>query len=78
MKNFVMSLTKYYSNSHTTGVIHEFKWKRPIGCDNNMCCAQLVPTAYMFGDSLVDVGNNNHFDTVIKANFPYNGVDYLG
>ncbi|OIT26634.1 PREDICTED: GDSL esterase/lipase At5g55050-like [Nicotiana attenuata] len=43
-----------------------------------LCVAQSVPAAYMFGDSLVDVGNNNHFGTVIKANFPYNGLDYPG
>lgn len=32
----------------------------------------------MFGDSLIDVGNNNYFTTIIKANFPYNGHDYPG
>ncbi|XP_060188965.1 GDSL esterase/lipase At5g55050-like [Lycium barbarum] len=40
--------------------------------------AQSVPAAYMFGDSLIDVGNNNHFVSIIKANFPYNGIDYPG
>ncbi|KAK4341861.1 hypothetical protein RND71_037677 [Anisodus tanguticus] len=40
--------------------------------------AQSVPAAYMFGDSLIDVGNNNYFVSIIKANFPYNGVDYPG
>ncbi|CAN4104003.1 unnamed protein product [Withania somnifera] len=32
----------------------------------------------MFGDSLIDVGNNNYFVTILKANYPYNGVDYPG
>ncbi|KAK4355236.1 hypothetical protein RND71_024207 [Anisodus tanguticus] len=40
--------------------------------------AQSVPAAYMFGDSLIDVGNNNYFVSIIIANFPYNGVDYPG
>ncbi|XP_057839101.2 GDSL esterase/lipase At5g55050 isoform X2 [Cryptomeria japonica] len=39
--------------------------------------AQLVPALFIFGDSLVDVGNNNHIRlSLIKANFPHNGVDY--
>ncbi|KAE9458254.1 hypothetical protein C3L33_09844, partial [Rhododendron williamsianum] len=38
-----------------------------------------VPAMYVFGDSLVDVGNNNHLKiSVAKANFPHNGVDYAG
>uniref|UniRef100_A0A0C9RI38 TSA: Wollemia nobilis Ref_Wollemi_Transcript_18910_1268 transcribed RNA sequence n=1 Tax=Wollemia nobilis TaxID=56998 RepID=A0A0C9RI38_9CONI len=40
---------------------------------------QLVPALFIFGDSLVDVGNNNHIKlSAIKANFPHNGVDYSG
>ncbi|XP_057843483.2 GDSL esterase/lipase At5g55050 [Cryptomeria japonica] len=39
--------------------------------------AQLVPALFIFGDSLVDVGNNNHILlSLVKANFPHNGVDY--
>lgn len=52
-----------------------------------LCCAlvlfgsgvlcELVPGAYIFGDSLVDVGNNNHLAlSLAKANFPHNGVDF--
>nr|XP_043639787.1 GDSL esterase/lipase At5g55050-like [Erigeron canadensis] len=38
---------------------------------------QLVPGIYMFGDSLVDVGNNNHLPfSLLKANFPHNGIDF--
>ncbi|KAG5546537.1 hypothetical protein RHGRI_018651 [Rhododendron griersonianum] len=38
-----------------------------------------VPAMYVFGDSLVDVGNNNHLKiSIAKANFPHNGVDYAG
>ncbi|XP_031114635.1 GDSL esterase/lipase At5g55050 [Ipomoea triloba] len=46
------------------------------------CCsfseAQKVPAMYVFGDSLVDVGNNDHIDSIIRADFPHNGVDYPG
>ncbi|XP_052178857.1 GDSL esterase/lipase At5g55050-like [Diospyros lotus] len=38
-----------------------------------------VPAVYVFGDSLVDVGNNNHLKlSLAKADFPHNGVDYPG
>ncbi|BAT90477.1 GDSL esterase/lipase At5g22810-like [Vigna umbellata] len=36
----------------------------------------LVPALFIFGDSVVDVGNNNHRFTVIKANFPPYGRDF--
>lgn len=32
---------------------------------------------YVFGDSLVDVGNNNYLKvSLAKANLPHNGVDF--
>jgi len=36
----------------------------------------LVPALFLFGDSVVDVGNNNNKFTVIKANFPPYGRDF--
>ncbi|KAF4368144.1 hypothetical protein F8388_017926 [Cannabis sativa] len=37
----------------------------------------LVPAIYAFGDSLADVGNNNYLVfSVVKANFPHNGIDF--
>ncbi|XP_071692687.1 GDSL esterase/lipase At5g55050 isoform X2 [Rutidosis leptorrhynchoides] len=40
-----------------------------------MC--QLVPGTYIFGDSLVDDGNNNYLSlSLAKADFPHNGVDF--
>ncbi|KAK7262220.1 hypothetical protein RJT34_29783 [Clitoria ternatea] len=36
----------------------------------------LVPALFIFGDSVVDVGNNNHLFTVVKANFPPYGRDF--
>ncbi|XP_078150030.1 GDSL esterase/lipase At5g55050-like [Carex rostrata] len=39
----------------------------------------IVPAVYVLGDSLADVGNNNHLQlSLLKANFPHNGVDYPG
>ncbi|XP_052208178.1 GDSL esterase/lipase At5g55050 [Diospyros lotus] len=38
-----------------------------------------VPAIYVFGDSLVDVGNNNHLKTSFaRADFPHNGIDFPG
>ncbi|KAI3940560.1 hypothetical protein MKW92_036168 [Papaver armeniacum] len=36
-----------------------------------------APAVIVFGDSLVDVGNNNHLEfSILKVNYPHNGVDY--
>ncbi|KAK6942708.1 GDSL lipase/esterase [Dillenia turbinata] len=37
----------------------------------------LVPALCIFGDSIVDVGNNNNLNTIIKANFPPYGRDFV-
>lgn len=36
----------------------------------------VVPALIIFGDSVVDVGNNNYISTFIKANFPPYGRDF--
>ncbi|OVA17898.1 Lipase [Macleaya cordata] len=38
---------------------------------------QLVPAFFIFGDSVVDVGNNNQLYTLVKANFPPYGRDFV-
>lgn len=39
---------------------------------------QLVPAMFVFGDSLIDNGNNNNLPSLAKANyFPY-GIDFAG
>ncbi|XVF77407.1 hypothetical protein PTKIN_Ptkin14bG0040600 [Pterospermum kingtungense] len=39
--------------------------------------AQMVPAVYVFGDSQVDVGNNNYLPvSLAKADFPHNGIDF--
>lgn len=37
----------------------------------------LVPALCIFGDSVVDAGNNNNLATLVKANFPPYGRDFL-
>lgn len=37
----------------------------------------LVPAIMTFGDSSVDVGNNNYLPTIFKANFPPYGRDFV-
>jgi len=32
--------------------------------------------SFIFGDSLVDAGNNNYLQTLSKANIPPNGIDF--
>lgn len=32
--------------------------------------------SFIFGDSLVDAGNNNYLPTLSKANIPPNGIDF--
>ncbi|TKY57309.1 GDSL esterase/lipase [Spatholobus suberectus] len=39
--------------------------------------AQMVPAVYVFGDSLVDVGNNNYLTlSIAKANHRHYGIDF--
>ncbi|KAL6988278.1 hypothetical protein U1Q18_014028 [Sarracenia purpurea var. burkii] len=37
----------------------------------------LVPILCIFGDSVVDAGNNNNLNTLIKSNFPPYGRDFV-
>ncbi|GER55610.1 GDSL esterase/lipase At5g22810 [Striga asiatica] len=37
----------------------------------------LVPALIIFGDSVVDVGNNNNLETIVKADFPPYGRDFI-
>lgn len=36
----------------------------------------IVPALIMFGDSIVDVGNNNNLLSIVKSNFPPYGRDF--
>lgn len=50
----------------------------------NLCCfgkaadrqEEGLGASFIFGDSLVDAGNNNFLSTLSKANIPPNGIDF--
>ncbi|KAL6633807.1 hypothetical protein ACP70R_026478 [Stipagrostis hirtigluma subsp. patula] len=50
-----------------------------VAADAEASPARLVPAVYVFGDSTVDVGNNNHrrISSEARANFPHYGVDLI-
>lgn len=48
-----------------------------VGCSLMANGQPLVPAMIIFGDSIVDVGNNNNISTLIKANFPPYGRDFV-
>ncbi|CAI9275530.1 unnamed protein product [Lactuca saligna] len=59
---------------HLTCIIYLFFSALLFG-SGGMCDS--VPGIYILGDSLVDVGNNNHLPlSFLKANFPHNGLDF--
>lgn len=37
-----------------------------------------IPAVFVFGDSIVDTGNNNNLVTPVKSNFPPYGRDFMG
>lgn len=41
-----------------------------------LCLADDVPANFVFGDSLVEVGNNNYIVSLSKANYIPNGIDF--
>ncbi|MQL84911.1 hypothetical protein Taro_017415 [Colocasia esculenta] len=52
-----------------TAVAHENVYTKERG----------VRALYIFGDSLVDVGNNHYLPlSIIRADFPHNGIDFPG
>ena len=39
---------------------------------------ETIPAVIIFGDSIVDTGNNNNLATIAKCNFPPYGKDFPG
>ncbi|KAI3464804.1 hypothetical protein Pfo_021467 [Paulownia fortunei] len=37
-----------------------------------------IPAVIVFGDSVVDTGNNNYITTIVKVNYPPYGKDFMG
>ncbi|XP_022148167.1 GDSL esterase/lipase APG-like isoform X1 [Momordica charantia] len=48
-----------------------------LGGGNAQESTTLVPAIITFGDSAVDVGNNNYLYTIFKANYPPYGKDFV-
>ncbi|XP_048130535.1 GDSL esterase/lipase At1g71250 isoform X2 [Rhodamnia argentea] len=49
-----------------------------VQCVNVALGSQQVPAMHVFGDSVVDVGNNNYLNSYAKCNYPPYGIDYPG
>ena len=43
---------------------------------SGLCLAAKVPAIFVFGDSLVDVGNNNYIVSISQYNQNPNGIDF--
>ncbi|CAN6446748.1 unnamed protein product [Victoria cruziana] len=43
---------------------------------NGVLSQELVPALFIFGDSLIDAGNNNYIPSVARANYPPYGIDF--
>ncbi|XP_038992560.1 GDSL esterase/lipase At5g22810-like [Hibiscus syriacus] len=41
------------------------------------CIQSFVPAMFIFGDSILDTGNNNQLLTIVQANFPPYGRDFV-
>ncbi|XP_073303716.1 GDSL esterase/lipase At5g22810-like [Primulina huaijiensis] len=48
-----------------------------VSCLVAISAQPLVPALFIFGDSIVDAGNNNVLETIVKANFAPYGRDFL-
>lgn len=40
--------------------------------------SNIIPAVFVFGDSIVDTGNNNYLVTLAKGNIPQNGKNFMG
>ncbi|XP_071728581.1 GDSL esterase/lipase EXL3-like [Rutidosis leptorrhynchoides] len=50
----------------------------PLHCKCNGNNVSIVPAVIVFGDSVVDTGNNNNLQTIFKVNYPPYGQDFSG
>lgn len=45
---------------------------------NGSVVGQQFPAMFVFGDSLVDCGNNNYISSLARANYLPYGIDFIG
>lgn len=43
-----------------------------------LCYSQVVPANFIFGDSVVEAGNNDYIKSLSRANFLPYGIDFGG
>ncbi|XP_050128197.1 GDSL esterase/lipase EXL3-like isoform X2 [Malus sylvestris] len=63
LKIFLIVIVLFFYNNATA-----------VNLPNN----EKVPAVIVFGDSVVDPGNNNHISTIVKCNFAPYGRDFVG
>lgn len=49
-----------------------------VGTDGGRRRSEMVPAMFIFGDSLIDNGNNNNLPSFAKANYYPYGIDFNG
>ncbi|ONK72569.1 uncharacterized protein A4U43_C04F20780 [Asparagus officinalis] len=54
------------------------KVERQALAQDSPATAPKVPALIVFGDSIMDPGNNNDINTIVKCNFPPYGIDFNG
>ncbi|KAL4557517.1 hypothetical protein LXL04_035698 [Taraxacum kok-saghyz] len=72
--SFLLSLLLQLLQSHCNDLNQS---PCPLG---QRCSVQegVVPAVIVFGDSVVDTGNNNNLETIFKVNYPPYGKDFYG
>ncbi|KAL1542885.1 hypothetical protein AAHA92_19920 [Salvia divinorum] len=53
---------------------HRNTAETPVNLPKNIT----IPAIVVFGDSVVDTGNNNYLETIVKVNYPPYGQDFVG
>lgn len=48
-----------------------------LQCSSQVPGQPQVPAMFVFGDSLIDVGNNNYLSSIAKANYYPYGIDFF-
>lgn len=72
MKLFLM-LTDLKKPVSTLGVALQFLTSFLL---SRICLSKNVPASFVFGDSLLDPGNNNYIASLSRANYVPNGIDF--
>lgn len=86
--SYIIYLLTYYFKIYIMGILSKYQRAHIIKliiywlfCSIMLTCSRINATKsnianFVFGDSLVDVGNNNYIATLSKANYVPNGIDF--